>query len=469
MKYLDLKDRKIIMIGFGSIGPAVLPLILRHITTAPSHIVVIAADSQNKHLADAVGVKFIEFELSETNYQSFLTPLMQACDILLNLSVGISSLDLIRLCQPLNVLYLDTSNEVWATDSRLERATTLERRIWATNYAKEQPVHAPTALICHGVNPGLVSHFAKKAVVDVFLSKEQNLPELNTASDWGHLAKRAGVVTMHVSEKDTQYSKVRRSHDEHVNTWSVEGFLEEAAEYTGIGWGTHERELPDEEIRAKLYTENYRAIELLARAHAVKLNSWIPSFGVIEGFAIPHAEAFSLAQYFSYRNDATSTFYQPTVHYVYSPCQDAQDSMHAAARHQWAHAPKHRLLFDDIVDGTDELGLLVLRKDTHDIYWYGSKLDVNEARRLAPNNNATSLQVAAGVLGGLIWIIENPHQGLVEAEQADYKRILDIAAPYLGQLGGVWSTWHFAANEAAPYWHFADLRVNEAALQTQDA
>lgn len=469
MKYLDLQDRKIIMIGFGSIGPAVLPLILRHMTIAPHNIVVIAADSQHKHLADAVNVPFIEFELTESNYQSYLTPLMHRGDILLNLSVGISSLDLIRLCHQLHVLYLDTSNEVWAKNSLLERATTLERRMWAMQYAKEQPKHASTALICHGVNPGLVSHFAKKAVIDVFLSKEQTLPELKTASDWGHLAKRAGVVTMHVSEKDTQYSHKKRSHDEHVNTWSVEGFLEEAAEYTGIGWGTHERELPETEIRAKIYTEHYCAIELLARAHEVKLNSWVPSFGEIEGFAIPHAEAFSLAEYFSYRDPITSTFYQPTVHYVYSPCQDAEDSMHAAARQQWAQAPKHRLLFDDIVAGGDELGLLVLCQDTPKVYWYGSKLDVNEARRLAPNNNATSLQVAAGVLGGLIWIIENPHEGLVEAEQADYERILEIAAPYLGQFGGVWSTWDFVANAEVPYWRFADLRVNEAVLQTQDA
>ncbi len=41
-------------------------------------------------------------------------------------------------------------------------------------------------------------------------------------------------------------------------------------------------------------------------------------------------------------------------------------------------------------------------------YWYGSRLSIDEARKLAPYNNATSLQVTAAVLSGVIWAMENP-------------------------------------------------------------
>ena len=88
----------------------------------------------------------------------------------------------------------------------------------------------------------------------------------------------------------------------------------------------------------------------------------------------------------------------------------------------------------------DELGVLLMghRKGA---YWYGSRLSIEEARRLAPYNNATSLQVTAAVLGGLVWAIENPRCGVVEADQLDHARVMEIARPYLGEVVGVYSDW----------------------------
>jgi homospermidine synthase len=42
--------------------------------------------------------------------------------------------------------------------------------------------------------------------------------------------------------------------------------------------------------------------------------------------------------------------------------------------------------------GIDELGVL-LAGHKKNAYWYGSQLTIDEARKLAPHNNATSLQV----------------------------------------------------------------------------
>ena len=44
-KYLDFKGR-MVMIGFGSIGQGVLPLILRHIGIKPGQITIIAEDDR---------------------------------------------------------------------------------------------------------------------------------------------------------------------------------------------------------------------------------------------------------------------------------------------------------------------------------------------------------------------------------------------------------------------------------------
>ena len=47
---------------------------------------------------------------------------------------------------------------------------------------------------------------------------------------------------------------------------------------------------------------------------------------------------------------------------------------------------------DDIVSGMDELGVLLMGH-SQGAYWFGSRLSIGVARRLAPHNNATTLQV----------------------------------------------------------------------------
>ena len=74
-------------------------------------------------------------------------------------------------------------------------------------------------------------------------------------------------------------------------------------------------------------------------------------------------------------------------------------------------------------------------------YWYGSQLDIHETRKLAPYNNATSIQVCAPVLSGIIWALENPDRGIVEADEMDFARNLEICMPYLGPVVGKYSDW----------------------------
>ena len=62
---------------------------------------------------------------------------------------------------------------------------------------------------------------------------------------------------------------------------------------------------------------------------------------------------------------------------------------------------------DQIADGRDELGVL-LYGHKKNAYWFGSQLSIEEARKLAPYQSATGLQVTSAVLTGMIWAIENP-------------------------------------------------------------
>jgi homospermidine synthase len=126
-----------------------------------------------------------------------------------------------------------------------------------------------------------------------------------------------------------------------------------------------------------------------------------------------------------------------------------------------------RLMMTEIAKGTDELGVLLMGHKKG-AYWYGSRLSIDDARKLVPHNNATSLQVTAAVLAGVIWAIENPRAGIVEADAMDHARVLEIARPYLGDVVGVYSDWTplqdrgrlfaEAVDQECP-WQFKNFRV----------
>ena len=95
---------------------------------------------------------------------------------------------------------------------------------------------------------------------------------------------------------------------------------------------------------------------------------------------------------------------------------------------------------DEIVDGIDELGVLLYGHDRN-AYWFGSQLSIEETRTLAPYQNATGLQVTSAVLAGVVWALENPEAGIVETDDMDHERCLEIQRPYLGPVNGYYTDW----------------------------
>jgi len=100
----------------------------------------------------------------------------------------------------------------------------------------------------------------------------------------------------------------------------------------------------------------------------------------------------------------------------------------------------HILDENEIEDGIDELGVL-LYGHKKNAYWYGSQLSIEETRRIAPYQNATGLQVTSAVLAGMVWALENPKAGIVEADEMDFHRWLEVQRPYLGPVKGFYTDW----------------------------
>ncbi|HEY2621497.1 MAG TPA: saccharopine dehydrogenase C-terminal domain-containing protein [Acetobacteraceae bacterium] len=467
MKHVAFAGR-LVMLGCGSIGQGVLPLILRHIDMPAQRIHILTADARGSDVAAACGVAVTVAPVTRDNYRDLLLPLLGRGDFLLNLSVDVSSVALIALCQELGALYLDTCTEPWAggyTDPSLTPSQRSNYALRESALALAVPGQArPTAVLTHGANPGLVSHFVKQALLDIARDTGAGQAVPASRREWAALAARLGVKVIHIAERDTQSADVAKRPGEFVNTWSIDGFTGEGCQPAELGWGTHERALPEDGRRHEFGSG--AAIYLLRPGAATRVRSWTPLEGPFHGFLVTHNESISIADYLTVRENGVVR-YRPTVHYAYHPCDDAVLSLHEFAGKNWRLQDEKRLMMHEIARGMDELGVLLMGHP-RGVYWYGSRLTIEETRRIVPYNNATSLQVTAAVLGGLVWAIEHPLAGIVEADQLDHQRVLEVARPYLGELVGVYGDWTPLQDRGALFpeqvdttdpWQFGNIRV----------
>lgn len=163
--------RTIVMIGFGSVGQGVLPLLAKHMDVE-KHLKIINPCPHAKAIADKYKVSYHIQDLTPENYQSILRSHLKSGDFLLNLSVDVSSHDLIALAQELNCLYLDTCIEPWAggytdPDKNPSERSNYTLREHILKLRQKLNPNGPTAVITHGANPGLASHLVKQALLNI--------------------------------------------------------------------------------------------------------------------------------------------------------------------------------------------------------------------------------------------------------------------------------------------------------------
>ena len=436
----------IVMLGFGSIGRGTLPLILRHIACDKSKITIIDPSEESRAIADKEGITFIKQAITKANHKEFLTPFLTAGPgpaFIVNLTVDVGSLDIMRLARETDALYIDTVIEPWPGfyyDANKDNAA-------RTNYALRESLLKlkskfgvdPTAVSCCGANPGMVSWFVKESLLSIANDLNLNVERPSTRKRWGELMQQLGVKGVHIAERDTQRTKNPKPLDTFLNTWSVEGFVSEGLQPAELGWGSHEKSFPPEGRRHK---SGSRAAIYLERPGAnTRVLTWTPTAGPHFGFLVTHNEAISISDYYTVR-DGKRVTYRPTCHYAYHPSNDAVLSWHellgAGGKRQ---SRQHVLEENEIADGSDELGVL-LYGHKKNAYWFGSRLSIEEARKLAPYQNATGLQVTSAVLAGMIWAIENPERGIVETDEMRHSRCLEVQRPYLGKVEGIYTDWN---------------------------
>lgn len=164
----------LVMIGFGSIGRGMLPILERHFDFDVSRMVVIDPDDSNRHILDDRGIRFVHDAVTVDNYRDLLTPLLTnggGKGFCVNVSVDVSSVDVMRLCRELGAHCIDTVVEPWLGfyyDTDADPASRSNYALRETLLAeKRRSPGGTTAVSCSGANPGMVSWFVKKALMDI--------------------------------------------------------------------------------------------------------------------------------------------------------------------------------------------------------------------------------------------------------------------------------------------------------------
>src|SRR5581483_4627012 len=303
--------------------------------------------------------------------------------LIVNLSVDTSSADLMDLCRDIDAHYIDTVCEPWPgvyanPNVRLTERSNYGMRERVLDVRRRRP-GGPTMVSCCGANPGMVSWFVKEALLHIARDTGLSVSVPKTREEWGRLMQRLGVKGIHIAERDTQRAREPKPRGVFINTWSVEGFCSEGLQPAELGFGTHEKVMPANGRKHDFGCD--AAIYLTQPGAGTRVRSWTPTAQAQHAYLVTHNESISIADFFTLRENGR-VIYRPTCHSAYHPCDDAVLSLHEMAGRGWVPQKTwHILTEDDIVDGIDELGVL-LYGHAKNAYWYGSQLSIEETRKL---------------------------------------------------------------------------------------
>ena len=445
--------KRVLMLGYGAVAQCTLPILVRHFRIPPQNITVLDFEDRSGVLKPWIGqgVCFVRRPITPANLGSELAKYLSAGDLLLDLAWNIDCCEILQWCHDHGVLYINTSVEEWdpyagATNKHPTQRTLYWRHMNIRRMIAAWRPRGPTAVLEHGANPGLISHWTKQGLLDLAekLLDDQKFPaadaeeirQLVHDQTFNRLAMKLGVKVIHCSERDTQVTDRPKLVEEFVNTWSIEGLHEEGITTAEMGWGTHEKQLPP---LAYHHGDGPRNQICLARMGInTWVVSWVPHY-CIRGMIIRHGEAFTISDRLTVWDDG-QPIYRPTVHYAYCPCDAAVVSLEELRGRDYELQPNLRIMGDEIIGGGDILGALLMGH-AYQSWWTGSVLSIEESRQLVPHQNATTMQVAISVVAAARWMVENPNRGVCVPDDLPHEYILGLAQPYLGQSLSIPSDW----------------------------
>ena len=361
--------------------------------------------------------------------------------IVLDISVNVDALAVIKICDEKRCTYINTSLENWETNEfHINPAKLYERSLcyrMKLLYTKFKNTKAKI-YVEMGMNPGIISFLTQKALIDYVRAQKLDFESEISMRNFAKIARDCGLRTIHIAEKDTQITNNTYPSNYFVNTWSAEGFIAEALDPVQIGYGSHE-------TNTSFVSTPNKNIKILAKRGIDTLMNSVVSTGPIQGYCIPHGESNTISDHLTHGE------YRPSVYYVYDCSQSAKKGLEMI-RENTTGDKKFTINYDparvnpadfslnivpyvlnleEIQEGYDEVGALLCFENKL-TYLCSSILDVKESHKLGfRKSGPTTIQVAACINSLLNSTL---YEGIHTPDDLNYDFMLKNSKKYLGTI-----------------------------------
>lgn len=428
---------KIFMIGCGSSGQGLLELWQKIKSDLINKDIIIIEPNKipDELLSKYKNINHIVGKITKENMKKIFDEIVDEKTFVINVSVDVDSLLLMKESKNKKALYIDSSIEDYEEDVKkdkpIEHKTLYYRGIQTEKQLSKIKKHNTKSILhSHAMNPGLISSFVLY-FIDWYVNNYGNssMKKLLKKNQFGLLSKSIGIDTIHISEIDTQKTNINYDPNIFFSTWSSNGFQEEARDYVQIVGTDNEYKNKLEFHKSKIKPHTFymedRGMDTYHESYIFddKLN-------VIkyEGMMIPHYEPFSLSEYLSYGE------YCPNIFYVYKPCEIAEKSLNKLRENNYQIMKGYVLRGYNITSGYDAVGASIFLNNGK-MFWCGSILDINQTRTLGLKyTGPTCLQVVISMTKAIEYLLKHQKDGLITSEEIPYKYMIENCKKYLGQF-----------------------------------
>lgn len=416
------ESMKYVIWGFGAVGQSFTEKLKENHLFDANCFYCIDSDKKAKTKFMEIGGIETHFQLSQITKDNFIVHLEQlsAGDYLLDFCTNVNNLQILSYCLEHEIHYFSTADGSWDPDPS-----------WISDhqhYVEYQKIKRTvggeqnTCMVLFGMNPGMVSCFAKQCLKEIvtyddseFIKSHRNkLQQLLNVGEYGKVCKQIGVTEIFEIDNDNQITNISAKADTCYSTWNCKAYYDETVASPEIAFGRK-----NEYKRYNNYsdcdsTDLYLAFQGSGLDYLVKACS--PQ-GETVGHLSAHEEVFPIRQLFSYKD------YKPTVCFIYSPCELADESIR---RFRNNLPEKHCLVArENIVEGGESVGIVIQGKKFKPRY-YGNLLETNQI-----GESATILQVSASAYAAFVYMLKHNRDGLIFPEDVDENEILSTAKVYL--------------------------------------
>jgi homospermidine synthase len=408
----------------------------------------------------------IVMSVDATNFESLLNKLgFSDGDIIIDLTFNTPSYFFIKTCFMKGLHYINTSIEDGQDEFGGGSIDQQQQKVIKIYEQCKNDTNIRSCILTEcGQNPGLIQHYVLYGLNRLYALANPTDPNKNNEFRREVLTSmideyQIGSILM--SERD-QIKTTRPMHPNVLyNTWCVAGFIAEAFDYAELVHGTMnpyvQPRFPKDDVNQglmKLYAPfqnqgkevifmNESGLHCTLPSIAPVIRNGQLSFEMFRGQLIHHGEIFELANYFGTK--------APFMTYVYQSSPFINRSLervmknnnyedHDAIMSHITTKPDSYKVMDNIniplserAFGFDSIGATFLcgMNKVNRVFWCGSIL--SDTDPINPDFTPTVVQVAAGVLSGLSYILEKGRApGLYQPTDIPTLYMLGKAKPLLG-------------------------------------